>query len=420
LSRSFLSRFTLWGIFVLFLALPAGLLWFNLTYLPRFTTGGHFPGYWTWSRTFLKDGHSPYTQTSLNRIQRLHTQLGENEADPSAALTHPLHAVLLLAPFALVDDYPLAQALWTTALQAALLFLTFYSLHLTGWRVRPWLAVLLALFGLSWFYGVYALLSGDLAVLIAVLLAMFYGALKAGLDELGGFLLALATAAPFLVALLVLFSLLWALFQRRWRFLTWFLGSLVLFVFAGVLFLPAWPLHYFEFMRAYLIEGSWLSAHTAFALLSPGLGARLALLFSALLAVLLLWEWWRACSSREVSRFLWVAFLTLAVSFLLGLPASPTGPVLLLMPLVFVFSVFEVRWARTGQTLVLASLFLLFSLPWFLYWRMTHNAAPPESLTYLLFPLPLYLIVALYWVRYWAVRPARLFDQSMRLQEHRR
>lgn len=389
------------------------MLWFNLTYLPRFTTGGHFSGYWTWSRTFLLDGHSPYTQTSLNRIQRLHSQLGENEADSNTALTHPLHAVLFLVPFALVDDYPLAQALWTTALSAALLFLTFYSLHITGWRIQPWLAVLLALFGLAWFYGAFALLNGDLAVLIAVLVALFYGALKAGLDELGGFLLALATAAPLLVALLVLFALLWAFFQRRWRFLTWFLGSLVLFVFAGILFLPAWPLQYFEFMRAYLIEGSWLSAHTAFALLSPGIGARLALLFSAVLGALLLWEWWQACSSPEVGRFLWAAFLTLTFSTLLGIPASPAAPLVLFMPLVFILSIYDVRWPRIGRGMVLASLILLFILPWLIYFRLTQTAAASETISFMLFPLPVYMIFGLYWVRYWAVRSHRLWVKDL-------
>jgi hypothetical protein len=420
LSRSFLDRFTIWGILLLFLASLAGLFWLNLTYTSRYTAGGQFSGYWTWSRTFLKEGHNPYTQTTINRIQRLHAQLGETSVQPVEALTHPLHAALFLAPFALVDDYPIAQALWLTALQAALLFLAFYSLHVTAWRVSGWLALLIALFSLTWFYGAYTILSGDLVVLAAVLLALFYAAMKAGLDELGGFLLALSTAVPFAVALLVLFALLWALFQRRWRFLTWFLGSLFLLVFGGVLFLPEWPLHYFEVMRAYLLEGSWLSSTVAFTLLSPGVGERLALVFSIPLAALLLWEWWLAFSRPDTSRFLWAAFLTLAVGFMIGLPASPGAPVVLFMPLVFVFSIFELRWHSLGRSLVLVSLFLLFTLPWLIYWRMVQSAAPGEALSYLLFPLPLYLIFGLYWVRYWAVRPQRYLIRDLFLQQKSR
>jgi hypothetical protein len=32
----------------------------------------------------------------------------------------------------------------------------------------------------------------------------------------------------------------------------------------------------------------------------------------------------------------------------------------------------------------------------------------------LLFPLPLFLIITMYWVRWWAIRPQRLYVEALR------
>jgi hypothetical protein len=412
LYLKFISRFNIWVSILFCLAIISGLFWLNLNYTYQLSSGGQFAGYWTWSRAFLKDGHSPYTQTTLNRIQRIHTQLGETTVEPVEALIIPLHAVLFLAPFALVDDYPLAQALWLTTLQLCLLILAFYSIHVTGWRVSGWMATLMALFALTWFYGAYALLSGDMVAIAALLVALFYAAMKSGLDELGGFLLALSSAFPFTFILLIVFGVLWGLFQRCWRFLTWFTGSLFLLVFGGVLLLPEWPLQYFEVMRGYILGGSWLSSTTAFTLLSPGVGGRLTLIFSLVFGVLLLREWWLAFNRSEVNRFLWAAFLTLAVGFLVGLPASSSGSVVLLMPLIFIFSIFEMRWNHRGRGLVLGSLVLLLSIPWLIFLRMSETGAPGEALSIMMLPLPIFMIFGLYWVRYWAVKASTLLQKD--------
>ncbi len=41
--------------------------------------------------------------------------------------------------------------------------------------------------------------------------------------------------------------------------------------------------------------------------------------------------------------------------------------------------------------------------------------SPPDPLMFL--PLPAFLIVTLYWVRWWAIRPPRLYVEALQEQE---
>jgi hypothetical protein len=256
-----------------------------------------------------------------------------------------------------------------------------------------------------------------MVILVALLVALFFAAMRAGLEEVGGFLLDLATIKPEVVIILVVFALLWAFFHQRWRFLVWFLGSLFLLVLVGVLFIPAWPLQYWHYMSEHVQSGVWYSPAAAFALWGPGIGDRVGLILTIVLGLLLLWEWWQAWRKLDTNWFLWTSFLTLAVSFLIGIPTNLSSLVVLLMPLIFVFSIFEVRWAQAGRWAVLGSLILLSVLPWWIYWRLNLQQDVEAALALLIFPLPFFMILGLYWVRWWAVRPTRLWIGEMRLME---
>jgi hypothetical protein len=60
---------------------------------------------------------------------------------------------------------------------------------------------------------------------------------------------------------------------------------------------------------------------------------------------------------------------------------------------------------------------LLFILPWVVYLNISNAGATPELLSRLLLPLPIFLVVGLYWIRWWALKPQRLYAQMLRDHE---
>ena len=59
---------------------------------------------------------------------------------------------------------------------------------------------------------------------------------------------------------------------------------------------------------------------------------------------------------------------------------------------------------------------LILILPWAIFLNGSVAEAGPMPLDRLLLPLPILLLVGLYWIRWWAVRPVRTLMDELRLQ----
>src|SRR5664280_1499599 len=167
MSRS-LTTLTAIILICLALAVLGGLVWANMQYIHAQPAEKDFLVPWLGMRTFLQYGDSPYSDPATQRAQILYYgRLAAAGQDP-LALWLPFPVELLYFPIALVNDYVLARAIWTTFLEIALVALAFLSLRMTGWKPgRIFLPVIL-LFPLLWVYGVFSLESGNAAGFIAL------------------------------------------------------------------------------------------------------------------------------------------------------------------------------------------------------------------------------------------------------------
>jgi hypothetical protein len=130
-----------------------------------------------------------------------------------------------------------------------------------------------------------------------------------------------------------------------------------------------------------------------------------------LIAFILLYEWW-AARSKEYRWFLWTACLTLVLTRLIGIPIHFQHNFVLYIPLILVFSVIQERWQKSGRWLIIALMLFLFVAGWTQFInKILIN--PNGSQLDLIYPLSIFLLVTLYWVRWWAVRPIRLYIQEM-------
>jgi len=129
--------------------------------------------------------------------------------------------------------------------------------------------------------------------------------------------------------------------------------------------------------------------------------------------VILIVEWWQA-RRWQFNGFLWALSLTLVVGQWVGIPTSPTNFLLLLLPLTVVLATWENRAHRSGHVIAaqlscVATWLILGVGIWLIAIGDQRNpvvwpAQPPA----LFIPLPLLLLIGLYWVRWWAIRPRRL------------
>jgi hypothetical protein len=147
----------------------------------------------------------------------------------------------------------------------------------------------------------------------------------------------------------------------------------------------------------------------------PGLGQQLGWLVTAILVVILLTEWWMSLR-KDFRWYLWTVCLTMVISQWIGIPNIPANYAILIVPLILISAMLSERWPRRGDwAAVLLSIFVFIS-EWALF-RMDVTSTQPGMQLNLIIPLPLILLIGLYWVRWWAVKPRRLLVEELRLGE---
>jgi hypothetical protein len=412
---SFFYRF--WYIsIILIIAVLVLITWANYNFVQQNPGGNDFLVHWVGTRALFIDGLSPYSNTVAERIQTIaygHPALpGEHEL----RVAYPLYSVLVFLPYALISDYELARALWMTTLEVGLIGMAFISLRLTRWKISIWLLPFFLLFSLLWYHSLRPLVNGNAVILVALALIAAFVALRTGRDEFAGILLAFSTIKPHLVILPIIFILLWTISHKRWRTLGWLLITLVLLSLGVALFLPDWPLQNLREILAYASYNPPGTPGAVFETWLPATGRQLGWVLSAMLGLILIVEWifaWR----KEFRWFLWTGCLTLVVSQWIGIQTDPGNFILLYLSLVLVFSMWVERWGRTGTLIDSIAMMLLFFVPWAIFLQTVTFGDQPLQHPVMFFPLPLFLLITLYWVRWWAIKPRRLLVEELRAYE---
>lgn len=407
----------LWlGTAILVITAVVVITWQNYRYAQANKGGNDFLIQWMGARTFLIEGTSPYSDEAAARAQNF---LYGREAQPGEQplrYVYPLYAMAIYFPFALIPNYSLARALFMTVLELSLIFTIIFSIRLVRWRPGIAELAVFTLFGLFWFHAVRPLLDGNVAIIIALLITSALLALKNGGDGLAGLLLAFATIKPNLVVVFIAFILLWALINGRMQLVGWFFATLFLLVAVGLLLLPDWIL---QNLRELINYSSYSPPGTIGAILSaafPAMADRIARIVYGVLAGMIIAEWWWA-RKAEFRGFLWAALFTLLVSQWVGITTAPQNFIVLLPALALVFSTWEGRWRRGGHVLSITSMILLFAGIWVLYLLTLDPQAPLVVNPLLFLPLPGFLIITMYWVRWWAIRPPSVWFDLLDHQE---
>ncbi len=371
---------------------------------------------WASIRVYATQGIQPYSPQAWEAAGKLLPGYAGNQAP---WFHYPLYSLVFILPFALIPDPVLAQALWMLLLEMALVALAAAAIEAVQWKLKPWSFFLLMVFAVVGLHSLLALASGSMGIVSALFGVAAIAALRTQRDELAGLALALATLQPEAIGLVLLLTLGWAFSNRRGKVGLWFFGGLVFLTVVGVFFIPDWPVQYLRTLLKFAGKMPLTSPLAAFATWWPGVGKQLGWVLSALAAAVVLVEWFLV-RGKDYRWFLWTASLTIVLGQWTGIPTSIEYYAILIFPLVMVLATLDQRVEGGAGWLVPVSLVVLLVGLWAWFLRLLLSGSAGQLGSLFLFPLPLVLLLGLYWVRWWCVRPQRLYLDALKEYETRR
>lgn len=395
-------------LLILLLGFLSLLTWANYSYSRSNPGGNDFLVHWMGTRVFVTEGISPYSDEAALRIQEAAYGHAAKPGEHELRVAYPLYSIVLFLPFALIPDFSLARALWMTLLESGLILLTVVSLRLTNWRPRMPILVAYFLFSILWYHGMRPLINGNAVILVALGFAGALLALRFKADELAGVLMAFTSIKPQLSLVFTLFLIVFAISRKRWKFIFWLFGSIFLLVLASMLLLPDWIMQNLREVLRYPGYNPPGTLQAALKVWFPGFGERLGWGVSGLLAFLLLLEW-RLVHKMEFRGLLWCACLTLVISQWIGIQTDPGNFIILFPALTLVFSIWDERLQRGGEAFIIVSMVVLFAGIWLLFLTTVELGYQPQQSPVMFLPLPAFLLLGLYWIRWWAIRPEKVF-----------
>jgi hypothetical protein len=307
---------------------------------------------WLALRSMLHDGLNPYGDEVTERIQLASYGRPAYSYEDQRAMAYPLSITVFIGPLTGLP-LPAAQGMWVLLLATALVAFVAVAPRATGWQPPLWLMALTTVFTLGLYPTVWAMILGQVSVLISTLVALAWWGLRSQRWVLAGICLALATVKPQMVFLLVPGVVVWALYQRRWQLMASFVGTLAAIVVLPMLWLRDWPSQWVQQSLRYasstffdpplvVVTGSaWASWPAA----------------GLLLAWAIYW-WWHA-SQRDVLALGWAPAMLVTIAALVAPRTHQANQVILLLPLFYVFGHLRSAAVVAVEVLLIAGIWLV-------------------------------------------------------------
>jgi hypothetical protein len=385
------------------------LIWGNLNYARQNPGGNDFLVHWVGTRSFLVDGLSPYSDQTALRIQTLAYGRPALAGEHQLRVAYPLYSVILFFPFALFSDFTVARAVWMTTLEVGLILLAILTIQLAGWKPNLFMLVIFILFSLLWYNAVRPVINGNAVILVSLGIVGAMLAIRNKADELAGILLALTTIKPQVVLVFLIFIVFWFTYNRRWRLIAWLIGTTLILAAIAWFLIPDWILQNIREIIMYPGYNPPGTPGVALATWFPAMGQRLGLGLTAIIMVVLAFEWivGRAADFRG---FLWIACLTLVGSQWIGIQTDPGNFIVCFPTIALVFALIDERYRSRGWVLVILIMLLIGAGLWVLFVEtIDYSLGQPQQNPIMFFPLPALLLLLLYWIRWWAFHPGSIW-----------
>ncbi len=358
----------------------------------RFPGGNDSVPRYVGAQAWLFEGLSPYSDEATDRAQKIiYGRLAKPEEDKQR-FAYPFYVIFFYLPLTFFT-WDWAQAIGIVVLEFALVAMTIFSLRLYRWSPPPLVLAFTVLWTIIFYHGTRTIILVQFAGIAALLIVVGLWAIKEKRDVLGGVVLALASAKPQMLFLILPLIGLWSLFNKRWRLAASLTITMLVLLSISFALLPSWLFD----MQTQLADytnythiGSPINILTT--TVFPSLGPTVEWGMIGILLAWLLWEWWQVKRDQDGVRLDWVIALTLIITNMIVTRTATTNYVMMLPALFYMFKVAADRFgAKANRWIVMTELILLIGI-WVLF-AFTVKGRDEQWQVYL--PLPLILLTGM-------------------------
>lgn len=296
---------------------------------------------WQAGRWIVEGRGSPYSDEMTRLLQMQSYGRPAQQDEDNRAFVYPLYILLFVLPLIFLP-LPWVQAAWFTLLELAVVVGVVGAMRVAGWSLSIRRVLLMVIWAFLLYPMTWAMALGQVSILILALIVMALLALQTGWESWAGVCLALTTAKPQMTFLFVPALLLWAVMQRRSRFLLSFAAVMGVLLLASFATYPSWLADAWRATASYF-ESQPFPPPVALLgqAIAGGQGGAVTLVLVVLLLAGLAWSWWRERHAQPLP--VWAIGFTLVVTTLIAPRTSLVNQVMLLLPLAMVL---RDLWAR--------------------------------------------------------------------------
>jgi hypothetical protein len=377
----------------LLIVMAVSVIWIgqtNIQYARNNPGGTDFLVAWEGMRSVLQ-GENPYTDATALRIQLRAYGRPAAPGENQLRVPYPIYALLFLAPFYLATDFSVARGFWMTLVELSTIGFAFLSIRLSGKTWKQWQLTIFLLFSLAWYFGLRAIINGNVVILVSLFLALAVFCLKNKWDWAAGMILTFATMKPQVALFPIACFLIWTLFACRFHALIAFFTTLSLFVAVGLMISTSWiaddlreVLRYPSYNPPGNPESSLRAIYGV-----PGSWAGIAISVGAVALLIILWI---RLPKTDMAGFLGILALTLVLSPLSGLQTDAGNEFILLLPVAFLLLP-EREEGFDGRYRFAVLISILFLGLWSLFIVTLKRSDQPVQHPIMLFPLPIFLLL---------------------------
>jgi len=373
-------------------AFVADVIFTHNAFTARFPGGNDSVPRYVGAQAWFFERLSPYSDEVTDRAQKIiYGRLAKPEEDKQR-FAYPFYVIFFYLPLTFFT-WDWAQAIGIVALEFALVAVTIFSLRLYRWSPPPLVLAFTVLWTIIFYHGTRTILLVQFAGIAALLIVLGLWAIKERRDVLGGIALALASAKPQMLFLILPLVGLWSLFNKRWRLAASLTITMLVLLSISFALLPSWLFD----MQTQLADytnythiGSPINilTTTVFPLLDPTVEWGMI----GILLAWLLWEWWQVKRDQDSARLDWVIALTLIITNMIVTRTATTNYVMMLPALFYMFKVMADRFGAKANVWIVMTELILFIGIWMLF-ALTVKGRDEQWQVYL--PLPLSLLAAM-------------------------
>jgi hypothetical protein len=392
-----------------------GLLWANVVLVQQQPVERSFFVPWMGMRNYLNYGYNPYEKSSTESVQLAYYKRFIREGEDPLYLTVPFYIELIYFPFAFVNDYTIARALWMVLVEIACIIFAFQCLRFTDWKPDRVLKIIFILTSLFWLPALYSLLGDGTSLFAVAIFTLSLVLLQAEKDELAGSIMVFTLIRPQVVIIPILYILYWTISHDRLRVFWLFLATMIFLVSISFLILPDWFLPFARNLYAVYQTNDGITPLRILRDWWPSFGEKLGWIITGGSIILLIFEWNRSHRPVEFRHFIWTICLTIILTPVMGIPISISDLVLLFISFTFILYTIEKRWVGKRKSHLSDILFILsFLVSWIFIAYLLSISAAKTLIEISILLVPTLMLIALYWFRRFVIHPPVTWLETIR------